>query len=77
MMIPKPRLKVDLYFGEGDVVFPEEWEDLEYVLKIDLLSDWIGQLQKKYDETMKAEEKVWKANRRKRKRLANHTNTDK
>jgi hypothetical protein len=48
-----PKLKADWGSGEGSVKCPEEWGELDALLRADLLKDWIYDLTEMYDEAVK------------------------
>lgn len=46
----KPRLKADVLNGEGSVSFPIDWTENDPLLRLDLLQDWIADLNQAYKE---------------------------
>jgi len=51
----KPKLLASFADGEGSVQFPADWESLDWVLRADLLRDWISDLTEKYNVTLMEE----------------------
>ena len=47
-----PKLKGSAEFGEGQVVWPEDWSDNGSLLRADLLKDWIGELTYAYNQAL-------------------------
>lgn len=47
-MTKVPRLKADWWAGEGDVIFPPEWDAIDSLMRMDLLQDWIVTLEAAY-----------------------------
>jgi hypothetical protein len=47
-----PKLKWSWDAGEGDVKFPKEFRDMDWIVKADALQDWISILEKEYNATM-------------------------
>ena len=45
-----PTLRIDWESGEGDVRFPEEWNNRSTLFRADVLGDWISILQDEYLE---------------------------
>lgn len=45
-----PRLKCRVNHGDGEVVIPEEWRQLPAITRMDILQDWICDLQAAYLE---------------------------
>lgn len=43
------KLKANLFNGEGDVIFSDDWHNLDNLMKADILQDWIGELTKEYN----------------------------
>jgi hypothetical protein len=46
-----PQLKANMNFGEGTVVFPKKFVDLDPILRQDLLNDWIYELEKMREQS--------------------------
>ena len=46
----KPTLKAVVDFGEGSIGVPDEWNTYDPLLRMDLLKDWIYDLQEEYDK---------------------------
>ena len=49
---------------ETKINYTDEFENTNYVLKIDILEDAIAELQIKHDKLMMAEEKRWETKKR-------------
>jgi hypothetical protein len=45
----KPTLKADVDCGEGTVGIPDDWRKYDPLLRMDLLKDWIHELEEEYD----------------------------
>jgi len=48
----KPKLLWDSNLGEGNVKFPEGFDEQDWVVKADALSDWLYFLSEKYNSLM-------------------------
>lgn len=49
-----PKLCADLDSGEGHIILPDGWDELDGLMHIDLLSDWIYDLQMCYEAERQA-----------------------
>lgn len=58
----KPKLKWDWDAGEGKVVFPKEFEELNWIVKADALIDWIADFTDKYNSLFTDEERAIRCN---------------
>jgi hypothetical protein len=59
-----PRLLASELHGEGDLKMPENWTEHHWLLRADILKDWIGMLERHYDSALiegKAESAIIKA----------------
>jgi len=52
MSIQCPKLMYDAICAEGLVKIPPSWDIEDHVIKLDLLRDWIFELQRLYNETL-------------------------
>lgn len=48
-----PRLKISRDC-EGTVVFPPEFLALDFIDRLDLLQDWLGEITQEYNKTLEA-----------------------
>jgi hypothetical protein len=48
-----PKLIANLDNGEGDISFPQDWKNLDSLLQMDILGDWIGILESEYKKSRK------------------------
>ena len=48
-----PKLKWSEEMGEGSVVFPLEFDELDWITKMDALKDWRFELDKRYNDLLK------------------------
>ena len=59
-----PRLIADEEVGEGYLIVPEKWQQIDPLLKADILKDWIYALENMYNSSlieMKAQYAIRKA----------------
>jgi len=48
-----PKLKWNRAKEEGEAVFPDNFDEQDYMLRIDALQDWIVDLNAKYEELLR------------------------
>lgn len=48
-----PKLKWNKTKEEGEVVFPDNFDEQDYTLRIDALQDWIVDMSAKYEELLR------------------------
>lgn len=58
-----PKLKADFFAGEGEIVWPKDWRKLGWLMRADLLKDWIHDLVKEYNRILESDDsdclKAW------------------
>lgn len=47
-----PELKADLDAGEGDIKFTPDFQELSWIMRADLLQDWIEVLSAAYRQVL-------------------------
>lgn len=47
-----PKLLANVECGEGNIKMPDDWNQHHFLLRADILKDWIGLLGQEYDKTL-------------------------